>query len=256
MVRLARTRRDAFIGGVVVATAVAAAFASGGRTALLFAIALTVFGLGISRATPQGPRGRLPIVASLGAVVLTVVVLGGVFSSVTSTRIDFYTRTLNPVSTGSEVVPRIRYYTANAIYGVQKGGITGRGTGTESVGKQYLGEDAPDSVTESGWGSVAAEWGFFGLLLWIAWTVAWIGRTFAAVRRGRETAAGPITPVIAFFVVLTLVVLHSVGSQGFDNYITNVYFWLLSGVAFAALIANEPPIAGAVDRSPELQSIV
>ena len=134
-----------------------------------------------------------------------------------------------------ELLPRVGYYLSNAAQGIEASNTIGRGTGDQSVGTQYLGENRPEQKSESGWGAVATEWGLLGLAVWCSWVFLWVRRGFAIARSSLPSSAvTPIAPLLALWVFLMLVVYFSFGPGFFDNYVTNIFFWLLSGVLFSA----------------------
>lgn len=247
LLRLAATKRERLLAGSTSIIAVAAAFASGGRTALVFAGTLGLFGVLFSGTSAQ-TRRRVVVVTCIFAVG-ALVATSGSLAVLSENRVEFYNQTLNPTSERSDLVPRAKYYWSEAAKGIRFGGVIGSGTGTQVAGKQYLGDSAPVSVAESGWGVIAAEWGFFGLLAWVGFTMSWVARAVRASRHAIENSpARPITPVVALFIVLTLVVLFTLGAQTFQNYITNTFFWLLSGMAFSALVPRVQDSVGAYSQ--------
>jgi hypothetical protein len=62
--------------------------------------------------------------------------------------------------------------------------------------------------------------------------------------RVRGTPLAGVGLIIVFWVVLFLFVDFVQGFQGFQNYYSNAYLWLLSGAVFAL-----PAVAGARDVS-------
>jgi hypothetical protein len=100
-------------------------------------------------------------------------------------------------------------------------------------------------LVEAGFGSVAVEWGAVGLTLWLWWTIAWTVRLIARVVSaiGDRVAAFGVV-VIAWFVFLMFVAFYG-GIANFQNYISNVFLWFLSGMVFALpLTAGRSEAAG------------
>lgn len=251
VLRLARSRRDTVIGAATVVVAGVAAFASGGRTALILGVAIAVFGLGGTRGETRRRRPRIFVALVVVGGLAVVSSIGGSLAGLTSDRFDFYSRTLSLSGSDSELLPRLRYYRDEASRGISAGGLTGQGTGTQTVGKQYLGDKAPEALAESGWGSVAVEWGIAGLAVWLAWTYAWCRRAIRASRLVDDTPARPILGVIAIFIVFVLVVLFTLGANTLDNYVTNTFFWFFSGIAFGSIVqaqaARDPQLASPIE---------
>jgi hypothetical protein len=216
---------------------------SGGRAGLVVGVALVLF------AAMAGPlaEGRLAMTRAMTLVAViaaALVVLAAAIPGVIGDRLEWYSETLDPRSPNSEWSYRIDAYVNSTRLGTEFGGMFGRGTGTESIGKQYLSGD-PNSIegrylVEGGYASIAVEWGIFGLALWIAWSSSWVARQWAAINaaRGHRSAAAGF---ILFGWMLFFLFLNFFGGlAGFQNYIANLYFWLLSGMIFALpLAAND-----------------
>jgi hypothetical protein len=213
---------------------------SGGRAGLVIGVMLVLF------AAVAGPlaEGRLAIsraLALIGVVVTASVLLASALPGVVGDRLEWYSQTLDPRSTQSEWTSRGEAYVTNTRGGLELGGLFGRGTGTESLGKQYLTGD-PDVIgglytVEGGYASLAVEWGIVGVGLWLAWSISWVARQWRAVNaaRGHRSAAAGFVLLgwMLFFLFLGFVG----GLQGFQNYVANAYFWLLSGLMFALPLA-------------------
>jgi hypothetical protein len=184
----------------------------------------------------RGELGRSVVVGSLAVVLLMV--LAAMLPSLFSSRLSWYSATLDPRSPESEWVSRWTAHAQDTVRGIGLGGIFGQGTGQESLGKQYLSEDPDHSPAglyqvEAGFGAVAVEWGLVGLSLWLGWTVAWIWRQWRAVRAARDGPLGAAGMLLFAWIVLLLFVQFFGGLATFQNYLVNAYFWLLSGMIFA-----------------------
>jgi hypothetical protein len=231
---LSRDSRRRRVAIASVAIGVLAGFASGSRTSLFVTVGIVVvIGLGQSRLGTA--RQRRLVIASLALAAFVAAIAGGGVGDTSSRTAQFYAQTIDPRSARFEVSNRLRVYGANVVAGIRHGGLVGRGTGTETLGKRYLNDAPLGSETESGWGSIAAEWGIVGLLVWSFWVVAWTRMAFKK-RSLRSAPADPIRPVIACYIVVVLIVTFSLGLGFFENYIANIFFWLLSGVAFSVPI--------------------
>jgi hypothetical protein len=241
LVRLAKTKRQRTFGWLSTGLSAVAAFASGGRAALVVALAFVAFALFGERRRSLG-RGTVVVIAIVVGV--GAIGLSASASRAFGSRVEFFRTTLSPTGPGSELGGRVSGYFFGAGKGIAAGGLTGQGTGTQSIGRQYLGESAPAAKSESGWGTVATEWGPLGLAVWVAWAVAWGRRAVRTSRRARGTDAGPMLSTATMFIVYCLTFLFSLGAQFFDNYVTNGSFWLLSGIVFgSAAAAGSPQIA-------------
>jgi hypothetical protein len=246
-IRLSTTivRRRVSVAAVLVS--LAAAFASGSRTSLLICVPLALFGaLSGGRRPGRWRTGAGTVLAAAATVALA----GGVVTQTSETTASFYQATLNPASQSFEAGHRLQYYALDAITGLRHG-VIGRGTGDQSTGRRYVGLGSADALApESGWGSLALEWGLVGFVLWVVWSVGWV---YKAVRLAINPVPGPGAPLrglIAFYVVSLLIVQFSLGAGFFENYIANIFFWFLSGVSFA-VVHEASGDADVRDRSPQ-----
>jgi len=242
---------------VAVAIALTASFASASRAAFLLTVPIAMFAFVVRKETRLKVRPR--------AVLLTIVALfaiataGGRIGEVYRHTLDFFAVTINPWSARFDLASRVWNYIASIYGGLLGGHWIGTGTGMESLGRRYLGASFGATNTESGWGSVGAEWGLAGLLLWVLWTAAWL----RAMRRSVLAASShdkTVTEVLALYLGLYLIVLFSLGIGSFENYVANAFFWFFSGLIFAARVSatvlpaatgrgtagNRPPVASAL----------
>ncbi len=229
--------RQRFLGLCAIGVAVAAIWSTGGRGALLFGVALV--GIAIIATGRAGRRGggfRRALVASVVcgvAVVLIAIALPSTFSS----RATYYSATLDPRLQTNEWAFRWNLYQGETLQGIRRGGVIGRGTGSQALGLQYLFGGADRSVaglykTEAGWGAVGYEWGLVGVILWALWCAAWSRRVRGVLRLTRGTSYGPTAVIIVSWITLFLGIQFIGGKQAFQNYVSNAYFWLLSGIVF------------------------
>jgi hypothetical protein len=235
LLRLASTRRQRFGAALLMSIGLVASFASAGRASLVFSVVIALFG--IFYVPGRSASGRL---AAFGAALLVIAVVvgasGGVAGQLAADRTEFFSTTLNPFGQRSEIVPRSKYYGRNLVAGVRNGHYLGLGTGNQSIGTQYFdAQNRVGTLSESGWGQVAVEWGVLGLAIWVYWVVRWLGRAMAAARYASPLAPlGRAAPTMTLWMVLILGVYFGFGGNFFDNYVTNIFFWLFSGAVFAA----------------------
>lgn len=215
-----------------------ATFISGGRAAFVFGVVIVAFTLVFTGDT-TARRRRQALAALLAGGLTMAIVVGGAVGGGAPEAATYYGETLG-FGRNSEIAKRGDYYVSEFLAGLRAGGVSGRGTGDQAIGQQYFGER--EYVAESGFGSIAVEWGVGGLILWIVWTAAWIRRAVEASKR-QDAPSGPVTRVILVYVVLTLTLGTAFGIQYFENYVTNIYLWFLSGVAFAAA-THQPMLDG------------
>lgn len=230
---IAPTTRTRLLALATLVTAAIAAFVSGGRTPLLFGIVILFSAL--TAQAGAGSRRR-----SLALAALVVLGAGLILSgrSVGNSQAAYYAQTLSG-GQNSEVSLRFRYYSTELAKGFKAGGLQGRGTGDQAIGQQYFSTSTSYSA-ENGFGSLATEWGPLGVLLWLVWTTMWLLRLKHATRF-KQSASGPITSLILVFVTLNLTVGFALGIQFFENYVTNMFLWFLTGVALAAIPTNDHP---------------
>jgi hypothetical protein len=217
-------------------TGAASVWVSGGRASLLAALALVMIAA-VGTASTGGRRFLRKGTAAAGiaaaSAVLVVVVSPALFHS----RLLWYEATLNPQSPGNEWSSRWDAYGGDTLRGVALGGLIGQGTGEESLGKQYLygalDPSAPIYQVEGGYAALAVEWGVVGLALWVGWSVAWVRRQWRIVRMCRGSPAAGTGLVLLGWTLFFLFLHFFAGLQGFQNYLANAYFWLLSGVIAA-----------------------
>jgi hypothetical protein len=114
--------------------------------------------------------------------------------------------------------------------------ILGNGTGTNSLGMQYvsrfLGEPPPDYAVESGYGGLDVEFGILGLILWVVWVGVLLWQGWKVVRTLRATVYFPIAFAIWWYAVEGLVLLMYFGMQAYQDYVNNAYLWLFVGVLY------------------------
>lgn len=236
LVRVAIARRERLIGTVTSGLAIAAAFASGGRTQLVLALVILVVGMMFSSDRTLGRRRTVLTLGVIAAVGASFFALRAAAPEQTSSRLRYYGDTLSPTASTGEVRGRSNYYTREAIGGIRAGGLLGRGTGTAAIGRQYYTTgDASRGEGESGWGAIARETGLVGLVIWVYWVGAWTRRAVLGARLARRTHLSRAGVPLAVFVALNLVVAFTFGIQTFENYLTNAFVWLFSGMVFAAI---------------------
>lgn len=236
------------IAGAGLLVSLAAVWVSGGRSGLLHGIALV--GVALVPLVLHQRRSTLATVAMLASgAIAGAAALGYFFPTLLSNRLAFYLATLNPLSGANEWAFRWDLFTTNIQRGIGLGGLIGLGTGTESLGKQYLYGGVNYSVTglyaiEGGYAAVAAEFGLVGLALWLLWTISWTQRQLRLVWAQHDGPFRSAGLVLVAWIVIFLLIEFVTGFQAFQNYLANAYFWLLSGVVFGIHRASQPDGAG------------
>ena len=237
---LVRGRRRVVVA-LCLLTNLAAVWTSGGRTGVLWGGFMVI----VAAVAPAIAERRPTVSRAIAVAIALAVAIGGLSlaPSLISSRAEFYATTLDPNATTNEWGFRWDNYTRDTFRGIAIGGLVGTGTGQESLGKQYIyGGESNSSVglyqVEAGYGAVAIEWGLVGLALWLWWTVAWLVRLVSSTRAAlgdRIAAFGVI--VTAWFFFLMFIAFFG-GIASFQNYISNVFLWFLSGMVFALPVAT------------------
>jgi hypothetical protein len=248
-----RDRRAAYrwlaIGGVVIGGG--AVWANAGKSNLIVAAAITVAAVAAPAFAERRPALLRAAVTGL-VVVGAIGVMFAVFPQLSGNRVQYLTGTLDPNVSGNDWGPRFATWSDNTERGLQTGGLLGAGTGSGSLGLQYLTQNF-DAATltgvaqvEGGYAVVALQWGVLGLALWLGWTLAWVWRQWLAVRSSRGTPLASVGLILIVWMVMLLFVAFVLGFQGFQNYYANAYFWIFSGLLFA--------LPRSADREPERPS--
>lgn len=231
-------RRGARVTALMgVGVAVAAIWATGGRGALLYGGLLVLVAIVANvRASGSSRQAR----QALGAAAIcgcSVVAFALLVPSEFSARTSYYAGTLDPRAQTNEWSFRWNLYTDETLKGISEGGVLGQGTGTHALGLQYLFGGADRSLAgiyevEAGHGVIAFEWGLIGVALWLTWSIGWGRRAIRAIREVRGSAYAPAAITLGAWLAIFLGVQFIAGKQAFQNYVSNAYFWLLSGVLF------------------------
>ncbi|HZN14496.1 MAG TPA: hypothetical protein VFB78_09540 [Acidimicrobiales bacterium] len=232
--------RSRALAAIAAATILAAVWASGSRAVLVLSAVLVAVAL-LAAAKPQDRVRRLTATAALALTSMLVisVLLPTTFSATRS----WYTKTLDPRSASNEWAFRWHSYGGGMATGVRIGGVLGRGTGDQSLGKQYLYGGDTRSLEglyqlESGYGAIAAEWGLIGLALWLTWLFAWFRRLRRSCAHLAGTTHQRVAIMLSSWIAIVLAIQFFAGLQFFQNYFVNAYIWLLSGVVFG--LAADP----------------
>lgn len=161
-------------------------------------------------------------------------------------RLAYYTETLSPGSAAYEVGTRSWDYPMQNLLAAftRPNWLNGNGIGTASLGGQYvakvLGTRQNIIGVEEGYGVLIIEMGIVAPLLWILWTAALLYYSWKVVRRLRGTHLFPIAFAFLWYAFMLLYPFTYAGIAPYQNYICNVYLWLLIGILFRLpdLIAN------------------
>jgi O-antigen ligase len=227
-------RRRSWVVALASLAAIGAVWTSGGRTLILYSVVLVMVGLvGPLLSARRGAVKRAAVTAF--SVIAAIALIAALYPPLFTSRAIWYQQTLDPRSSNFEIRNRSESAIENTVRGVQLGGLFGRGTGSQSLGRQYLGDADVQSLeaVEGGYAAVAAEWGWIGLALWLIWTITWVARQWRCVRAARGTNLDLMGMMLVAWTFFFLFFGFFGGIQGFQDYLPNAYFWLFSGFIFA-----------------------
>ncbi len=175
--------------------------------------------------------------AALG-VGLAVVILLATFPEALLSRVAFYSETLSPSSTASELQHRTWDYPVRNFLGAfgYERWAYGYGIGTASLGIQYVTRifhaKPPTPGVESGFGGIVLEMGVGGLILWFVMSFAILISAWRVVKKLKGSPWFPLAFVIFWYAGLLLFPLTFNGLQPYQDFVLNAYFWLLLGILF------------------------
>ncbi|MGA9883786.1 MAG: hypothetical protein WBQ34_08715 [Candidatus Acidiferrales bacterium] len=250
---LLHTRKYRALGFMAIGTIGAAGLLSGSRTAVMYILASALsLSAGFLWGTPWGQAHRLfkairrcAIIMALG---LAAIVLG--FPNAASSRIAFYTETLLPNSSAYALTNRgWDYPLQNLLDAFKEHWIVGSGTGTASLGTQYvaslLGQPAPNVSVEEGFGTLIVEMGILAPLLWLLWAGAVLYYSWKVVRRLSGTRFFPLGIAIVWYAFLLTFPLTYDAIVAYQNFVSNIYMWLTLGILYRLpeIAANSPTLA-------------
>lgn len=171
-------------------------------------------------------------------IALGIALLFFIFPEALLSRVAFYTETLSPTSSASQMQSRTWDYPVANLLGAfaNERWPYGYGIGTCSLGVQYVAKffHAKSAVgcVESGFGTLVVEMGIGGLLLWIVMAFAIVLSAWRVVKRLRGSPWFPIAFTIFWYAGLLLFPLTYAGMQPYQDYVLNAYLWLLLGILF------------------------
>jgi len=175
--------------------------------------------------------------AALG-VTVAIVLLLATYPEALLSRVAFYTETLSPSSTASELQSRTWTYPINnflGAFGFERWPY-GYGIGTCSLGGQYVAmlfHAKPLGIgVESGFGTIVLEMGIGGLILWFVMTFAILIAAWRVVKKLRGSPLFPLAFVIFWYAGLLLLPMTFNGMQPYQDFVLNAYLWLLLGILF------------------------
>ncbi len=163
-----------------------------------------------------------------------------IFPDALLSRVAFYTETLSPGSTASNLQNRTWDYPIQNFLGAfrYERWPYGYGIGTSSLGlgTQYVARifhaPRPAVGVESGFGTLVVEMGIGGLMLWFVMSFAILLSAWRVVKKLRGSPWFPLAFVIFWYAGLLLVPMTFAGMATYEDFVLNAYFWLLLGILF------------------------
>jgi hypothetical protein len=240
---LLHTRRHRTLTYAVIGIVGGATLFSGSRGAVMYSLTTTlVMTAGLLWGAPWrwGQAHRLVKAVRryfiVGALGLTAILM--IFPDQAGSRIAYYSETLLPSSSAYEVGNRTWDYPIRELLKAfdRPNWMFGNGIGTASLGTQYvskfLQQPATNLGVEEGFGVMIIEMGIVAPFLWLLWTGALLYSAWRVVRQLRQTRLFPIAFAIFWYGIVLLYLLTYGGLSAYQNYVNNIYFWLMVGVLF------------------------
>jgi hypothetical protein len=175
---------------------------------------------------------------AVAGVVLGIVLLLFFFPEALLSRVAFYTETLDPRSSASQLQNRTWDYPLGNFLGAfgYDRWPYGYGIGTTSLGTQYVARffhaQPPVTGVESGFGTLIIEMGIGGLVLWLLMSFAILWSAWSVVKKLKGSPWFPIAFIIFWYAAVLLLPQTFTGIQPYEDFVLNAYLWLLLGVLF------------------------
>jgi len=175
--------------------------------------------------------------AALG-IALGLGLLFFIFPDALLSRVAFYTETLSPSSSASELQHRTWNYPLMNFLGAfqYERWPYGYGIGTTSLGTQYVARifhaKPPIVGVESGFGTLVVEMGIGGLILWLVMSFAIVSSAWRVTKKLRGSPLFPLAFMIFWYAGFLLFAMTFAGIQPYQDFVLNAYLWLLLGILF------------------------
>jgi len=240
---LLRSRRHRNLSFLTVAIIAIGSIMSGSRGVFLYLganafVLAAAFLWGAPWRQGEVRRVLRAIQRTLLAVGLALLAMLTVFPDQITSRFAIYTETLLPSSPASELAYRSRDYPLKNLMLAFDHPLWpyGYGIGTCSLGVQYVARifdvRLMEIGVENGYGQLIVELGIVGLLLWIFLSVAICRSTWKTANSLRGTPWFPLSFAIFWYSFLLTIPLSYYTFISYQDYLMNVYFWLLLGILF------------------------
>jgi hypothetical protein len=259
---LLRHRRGRAFASVVLSLTAAALVLCAVRSDLLWSLGSTLVGAvaffwGVPWRQREVVRVLRTVQRAVMGIALTIALLFFLFPEALLSRVAFYTETLSPRSSGSELQHRSWDYPLENFLGAfnYERWPYGYGIGTTSLGAQYVAKffhaKPPVAGVESGFGALVVEMGIGGLVLWFVMSFAILLSAWRVVQKLRGSPWFPIAFMIFWYAGLLLIPITFVGMQPYEDFVQNAYLWLLLGILFRLpTLAVSAPLAAAQPGVP------
>ena len=171
-------------------------------------------------------------------IALGIILLLFLFPEALLSRVAFYTETLSPSSSASQLQERTWDYPLRNFLGAfgYERWPYGYGIGTSSLGTQYVAKffhvKPPGAGVESGFGTLVVEMGIGGLLLWLLMSLAILLSAWRVVKKLRGSPWFPIAFMIFWYAGLLLLPMTFAGIQAYEDFVLNAFLWLSLGILF------------------------
>lgn len=240
---LLRHRRGRIIAFVALAVAVGGIALGASRGTLMWSAGSTIVGsLAFLWGAPWRQREVIRVLrtvqrAALG-IALALIILFAIFPEALLARFAFYSETLNPTSSASELQFRTWEYPMRNFLGAfgYERWPYGYGIGTTSLGTQYVSALFNTKPTiagvESGFGTLVVEMGIGGLILWLVMSFSVLFAAWKVVRKLRGSPWFPLAFMFFLYSGILLFPMTFMGMQAYEDFVVNAYFWLLMGILF------------------------
>jgi hypothetical protein len=240
---LLRHKRGRLLGFVVLVLTVAGLALCSSRGVVLWSSGSAILGsVAFVWGAPWRQREVLRVLRTVQrtalAIALGIAVLLATYPQALLSRVAFYTETLSPSSTASELQNRTWDYPLRnflAAFSYERWPY-GYGIGTTSLGTQYVVRffhaKPPVTWVESGFGTLVLEMGIGGLILWLVMSFAILLSAWRVVKKLRGSPWFPLAFVIFWYAGLLLIPMTFAGIQPYEDFVMNAYLWLLLGILF------------------------
>jgi len=240
---LLRHKRGRAVAFLMLALTSAALALGSSRGVVLWSSALAVTGSAFFVwGAPWRQGGVLRVLrtvqrAALG-IVLGISLLFLLFPDALLSRVAFYTETLDPRSSASQLQNRTWDYPLANFLGALNypRWPYGYGIGTTSNGTQYVAKffnaKPPVIGGESGFGTLVVEMGIAGLILWLVMSFAIVLSAWHVLKKLKGSPWFPIAFVIFWYAAILLLPITFTGMATYEDFVLNAYLWLLLGILF------------------------